>query len=98
MRTMLKVQLPVEAGSEAIVTGRISEIIGVFVERYRPEALYFAVEEGKRAAYAVFDLKDPADIPVVVEPLFQGLRASAVLTPVLTLDELQKGLREFAGG
>lgn len=98
MRTMLKLQLPVEAGNEAIRSGRIGEVLGAVGERLRPEAMYFGAEDGRRTAYVFFDLKDPSQIPVVAEPLFQNLNASVHFAPVMTLEDLQKGLGEAAQG
>ena len=96
MRMMLKVQLPVESGNEAVRTGRIGEVLAAVVPRLQPEAMYFGVEDGERTAYAFFQLEDPSVIPVIAEPLFQNLDASIHLAPVMTLDELQKGLEESA--
>ncbi len=98
MRMMMKVQLPVEAGNEATRTGRVGQIIASVMERLRPEATYFGTEDGKRTAYAFFELNDPALIPVIAEPLFQGLNASVHFAPVMSLDELQRGLGEAARG
>jgi hypothetical protein len=96
MRTMLKLQLPVEAGNDAIRTGRIGEVLGAVGERLQPEAMYFGTEDGKRTAYVFFDLKDPSAIPVIAEPLFQDLNASVHFAPVMSLEELQKGLGDAA--
>ncbi len=98
MRTMLKLQLPVEAGNDATRTGRIGEVLGAVMQRLQPEAMYFATEDGRRTAYVFFDLREPSQIPVVAEPLFQNLNASVHFVPVMTLEELQKGLGEAAQG
>ena len=98
MRTMLKMQLPVEAGNEAVRSGRIGEVIRATVERLQPEATYFCTEDGKRAAYVVFDLEDPSQIPVIAEPLFQELNGSVSFAPVMNLAELQKGIAQAAQG
>ena len=96
MRTMLKLQLPVESGNDAVRTGRIGEVLGAVMARLQPEATYFLVEDGKRTAYVFFDLRNPSALPVVAEPLFQSLNASLHFAPVMTLEELQKGLGETA--
>lgn len=98
MRMMMKVHLPVESGNEAVRTGRIGEVLTAVVPRLQPEAMYFCVEDGERTIYAFFDLADPSAIPVIAEPLFQNLDASVHLAPVMTLDELQRGLAEGAQG
>jgi len=98
MRTMLKMQLPVEAGNEAVRSGRIAEVIRATVERLQPEAAYFGTEDGKRSAYVVFDLQDPSQLPVIAEPLFQELNGSVSFAPVMNLEELQKGTEQAAQG
>ncbi len=50
MRTMLKLQLPVEAGNDAIQTGRIGQVMETIMGRLQPEAAYFGAENGKRTA------------------------------------------------
>jgi hypothetical protein len=44
----------------------------------------------------VADLKDPSDIPVIAEPLFQLYNAAVEFIPVMNFDDLNKawdGLR-----
>jgi hypothetical protein len=44
----------------------------------------------------VFDLKSPADIPGIVEPFFQELNAAVDVFPVMSPDDLKKGLSSVA--
>ena len=37
-------------------------------------------------------MKDSAEIPAIVEPLFLGLAAKVELIPVMNADDLRKGL------
>jgi hypothetical protein len=37
-------------------------------------------------------MKDASDIPIIVEPLFEGLNAKVQLLPVMNADDLKKGL------
>jgi hypothetical protein len=92
MRVLLKYQIPVEAGNEAIRTGKIAQVNEALMARVRPESAYFYGENGVRTGYIVFDLADQSDIPVICEPLYQGLNASIELFPVMNADDLQKGL------
>jgi hypothetical protein len=62
------------------------------MERFKPEAAYFTVQNGKRTAFLVFDLKNPSDMPAFGEPFFMGLNASVQLTPAMSADDLQAGL------
>jgi hypothetical protein len=95
MRTMMKACIPVEAGNEAISSGKFGEIMGSLVENLHPEAVYCVAENGQRAAYVVFDLKEPSQIPVIAEPLFMALNASIVFSPCMTIDDVQAGLAQL---
>lgn len=92
MRVLLKAQLEVEAANRVIQEGGLDTVIQAIMDQLRPEAAYFLTEDGKRTALIFFDLKDPSQIPVVVEPLFQGANASVSLTPVMNATELEAGL------
>ena len=98
MRMLLKWELGLEAGNEAIRTGKMAEINRTLDERTQPEAAYFGTEKGCRTSYIFFDLADPAQIPVIAEPLFQELNSKVEFIPVMNADDLQKGLMEVAQG
>ena len=59
---------------------------------HKPEAAYFFVDHGKRGGLVVFDIVDATELPRINEPLFAALDASIDITPVLTADELKRGL------
>jgi hypothetical protein len=94
MRMLLKVQMEVEAGNRAIKDGSFGEVLDRVMERIKPEAAYFTAIDGKRTALIFFDLKDPSDIPPIAEPFFMTVGASIEFLPVMTPDEVQKGLEE----
>ena len=80
MRMLVKWQIPVEAGNEAIRTGKMARINEALMGRLRPESAYFHTENGTRTSYAVFDLDDVSQIPEIAEPLFQELHAKVELS------------------
>lgn len=92
MRTLLKASFDVNAANQAIKSGALPKAIKEITERLKPEASYFFPSKGKRSCLMVFDLKDPSDIPSIVEPLFMQMNAEVELTPVMNTDDLQKGL------
>lgn len=96
MRMMLKVTMQVEAGNVAIKDGSLPRALQALMEQVKPEAAYFYPGDGKRTALVVFDMKEPSDIPAIVEPLFQAMNAAISLTPVMNAEDLQKGLGAFA--
>jgi hypothetical protein len=96
MRTLLRYQIPVEAGNEAVRSGKINQVMDPLMGRLQPEAAYFFTDKGKRSGFVVFDLGDPSQIPVVAEPLFQELNASVEFFPVMNADDLQKAFTAIA--
>lgn len=94
MRTLLKVDIPVEAGSRATRDGTLAETVEQVFNRIKPEAAYFCADGGTRTIYAVFDLTDPTDICPTNEPFFINLNARVELVPCMTQDELEAGVHK----
>jgi hypothetical protein len=94
MRMLMRIQMEVAAGNKAIKDGSFGEILGGAMERIKPEAAYFTAINGKRTGLIFFDLEDPSQIPVIAEPFFMGVNASIDFLPVMTPEEVQKGLEE----
>ena len=96
MRMLLKFQFDTEAASRAIEDGSMARVNERMFTQMQPEAAYFAIEDGVRSGYVVFDLHDPAQIPTIAEPLFSGVNSKLTLTPVMNADDLMKGLQQAA--
>ena len=96
MRMLLKVVLDTEAANEVFRSGAAAEVLDQIQEALQPEALYGFVEDGQRAFFAVFDLADPSEIPVVSEPLYQRANVKITLTPCMTVEDVKKGVDEAA--
>jgi hypothetical protein len=92
MRMLLKAVLDTEAANEVFRSGAAAEALDRIQEALQPEALYGFVEDGERAFFAVFDLADPSEIPVISEPLFQRANVKITLTPCMTLEDVKKGI------
>jgi hypothetical protein len=95
MRTMIRITMPVEAGNKGIQEGTLQKTIMEALERLKPEAAYFLPDRGLRSALFVADLKDPSDIPGIVEPFFSKLNAAVELIPVMNAEDLKKGLAKI---
>jgi hypothetical protein len=80
------------AGNTAIVDGTLQRALKELADQIHPEAAYFLPDEGQRTALFVFDMTDSSTIPSIVEPLFMKMNASVTLSPVMNLDDLEKGL------
>lgn len=92
MRTLMKFHINAGPGNEAIKSGTLPKVLEETFSRIKPEAAYFCTEAGRRTGYVVFDLEDPAQIPIISEPLFEAVDAEIEYSPVMNLDDLQRGL------
>jgi len=84
--------VPVETGNAAIKDGSLPKIIGATMENLKPEAAYFFPDGGVRTAIMVFDMKDASEVAKIAEPIFEALNATIEFMPVMTIDDLKKGL------
>ncbi|WP_078085866.1 hypothetical protein [Microbulbifer mangrovi] len=92
MRLMMQVLIPVEKGNNAVADGTMATAMKKFSDLAKPEAAYFFVSEGKRAAIFIFEERDQAKLVQYNEPLFAALNADIRITPVLVADELEENL------
>jgi hypothetical protein len=53
MRMLLRWEIGLEAGNEAIRTGKIAEFNRALMERVQPESAYFGTENGRRTGLPV---------------------------------------------
>jgi hypothetical protein len=90
----MKIQMDTEAGNQAIVDGSLPKILEETLTTLKAEAAYFTSTDGMRTGYVVFDMQDSSQIPVIAEPLFQGLKAKLEFSPVMNQDDLRKGLEQ----
>ena len=90
MRMLFKVSIPVESGNAAIKNGTLAGTIGSILEEMKPEAVYFAEDNGKRPGYIFVDLPSESDIPRFAEPWFLAFNASVELHPCMTGEDLEK--------
>ena len=95
MRFLLKVNIPVEAGNAAARAGKLGETIGSILADQKPEAVYFADDQGQRTAYVFLDMQDASQIPSVVEPRMLALSARVELHPVMVPEDLAKAGAAF---
>ena len=93
MRMMMRMTMPVEKGNEAIASGAWDRTLDHIIETLKPEAAYFYLEGGERAAMFIYEAENAGEMAVINEPIFQALNASIEQQPVLTASDLGKALQ-----
>jgi hypothetical protein len=96
MRFAMRVTIPTDAGNKAISNGRLGEIMLAFAERWKPEAMYFALKDGKRSVMIFLNMDNTSQMPVIAEPFFMELNAEIETTPCMDMADLKKGLASLA--
>src|SRR5688500_4062784 len=92
MRTMLTATLDVNASNKAFLDGSLPKIVEKVMAMTKPEAAYFTTVNGCRACILVFDMKDASQIPAIAEPFFLNFNAKVEFSPVMNVEELQRGV------
>ncbi|WP_328769939.1 DUF3303 family protein [Streptomyces sp. NBC_00286] len=95
MRVMLKATLDTEKANEVIHSGKLQELIKSVLEKTKPEAAYFGPVDGRRTCFLIFDMKDSSELPPTGEPFFSDLNAKVEVSPIMNLEDLQKGLSQL---
>ena len=92
MRLMLKFSIPVERGNAAVKDGTLGQAIENLIKATKANASYFTMIDGKRGGVVFFEENDTTRLPQINEPMFAALDAAIEIVPVLTLDELRRGV------
>jgi len=92
VRTMISFSIPIDEGNEAIRSGSMGSILQGYLDQVKPEAAYFTTDDnGRRSGFFVVDMKEPADMVRLAEPLFLNLNAQVTFRPVMTPADVMAG-------
>ncbi len=89
MKFLVKVTLPTENASAAMRDGSIMEKMQRIFNETKPEAAYFATENGRRTQYIVVNVDDAKPLPSIAEPWWLLFNADVDILPVFTLQDME---------
>jgi len=77
--------------------GKMETVFHTILEERKPEAACFFPEGGERAGLFVVDMKESSQVAEIAERFFFGLNARIEMVPVMSAEDLQKGLSGVQG-
>jgi hypothetical protein len=92
MRFILSAKIPTEAGNLMVQDAKLLSKLETYINKVKAEATYFFEADGNRVAAFIVDIQSADQIPVLAEPLLSGMGAHVELHPVMSLDDLKKGI------
>ena len=87
MRFLIRARIPTEVGNKMVQDPNFLKKIEEYINKIKAEANYFFESDGNRV-----DIQSSDQIPIIIEPLFSGMDAHVELHPVMSLDDLKKGI------
>ena len=91
MRFLLKITFPVENANRASKDGTFEKKLQRIMAGLRPEAVYFAAENGKRTGFLIVNMQETSQMPAIAEPFYLGFNADVEFHPVMIPEDLAKG-------
>jgi hypothetical protein len=92
MRFLILAKIPTEDGNKMVQDPNLLEELEKYINKVNAEATYFFEANGNRVASFIVDIESADQIPVLAEPLFSGMGAHVEFHPVMSFDDLKKGI------
>ena len=92
MRFLILAKIPTEDGNKMVQDPNLLEKLEKYINKVNAEATYFYEANGNRVASFIVDIESADQIPVLAEPLFSGMGAHVEFHPVMSFDDLKKGI------
>jgi uncharacterized Fe-S cluster-containing protein len=95
MKLMMTIKIPVEHGNQAVKDGSMAKAFENLMDKIKPEAAYFSMLDGYRAAYLVYELDEQYKLLDLHEPMFAAMGALIDERPVLNWDDMGRAFAEL---
>lgn len=92
MRFLIRATIPTEAGNKMVQDPNFLRKLEEYINKVKAEAAYFFEANGNRIASFIVDVQSADQLPVLGEPLFIKMGAQVEFHPVMSLDDLKKGI------
>jgi hypothetical protein len=92
MRFLILAKIPTEDGNKMVQDPNLLEKLEKYINKVKAEATYFFEADGNRVASFIVDIESADQIPVLAELLFSGMGAHMEFHPVMSFDDLRKGI------
>jgi hypothetical protein len=90
VRFIIRVKIPTEAGNKMVLDPNLLRKLEEYINKVKAEAAYFFEADDNRVAAFIVDVQSADQIPVLAEPLFNGMGANVEFHPVMSLDDLKR--------
>ena len=87
---MLIANMNNETANELARQGKLGSTIQAILADMKPEAAYFAEDDGVRTGFIFFHMTDSSELPKIAEPWFLALNAKLTVKPAMNAEDLGK--------
>lgn len=88
MRMMLRASMPSEVANRMVQEGTLGSTIERILHDLKPEAAYFAEENGERTAYIFFEMQQSSELVAIAEPWFLAFNSKITVRPAMNQQDL----------